>query len=178
MKRPGALAIVLHTHMPYVEGFGTWPFGEEWLFEAIATSYLPVLDVLERAASRRSPASRGAGAPITLSLTPVLCDQLQAPGVAERFGAFLRGVRRESHRRRTGEWAGGFWLPECAHAPALDALLADEGVIATCVDLSSTGIDPLRPLRSDAGVILAPLDRAIVELVWSPDGYPSRAPYR
>src|SRR5947209_4670893 len=23
----GALAIVLHTHMPYVEGFGTWPFG-------------------------------------------------------------------------------------------------------------------------------------------------------
>ena len=24
--------------MPYVEGFGTWPFGEEWLWEAIATS--------------------------------------------------------------------------------------------------------------------------------------------
>src|SRR4051812_50069238 len=72
--------------MPYVEGFGTWPFGEEWLFEAIATSYLPVLDVLET------------GAPITLSLTPVLCDQLQAPGVGERFTTFLRGVRRASHR--------------------------------------------------------------------------------
>ena len=26
---PGRLAIVLHSHMPYVEGFGTWPFGEE-----------------------------------------------------------------------------------------------------------------------------------------------------
>jgi hypothetical protein len=26
----GELAIVLHSHMPYVEGFGTWPFGEEW----------------------------------------------------------------------------------------------------------------------------------------------------
>ncbi|HMI68393.1 MAG TPA: hypothetical protein VK510_00275, partial [Solirubrobacteraceae bacterium] len=64
----GRLAIVLHSHMPYVEGFGTWPFGEEWLWEAIATSYLPLLDVLED------------GASVTLSLTPVLCDQLEAPG--------------------------------------------------------------------------------------------------
>ena len=72
----GELAIVLHTHMPYVEGFGTWPFGEEWLWEAIATSYLPLLDVLGRA-------------PITLSLTPVLCDQLEAPGAIERCIEFL-----------------------------------------------------------------------------------------
>ena len=64
----GRLAILLHSHMPYVEGFGTWPFGEEWLWEAIATSYLPLLALLE------------GGAPVTLSLTPVLCDQLQAPG--------------------------------------------------------------------------------------------------
>ena len=76
----GELALVLHTHMPYVEGFGTWPFGEEWLWEAMATSYLPLLDVLERA-------------PLTLSLTPVLCDQLEADGVGERFLAFLRDVR-------------------------------------------------------------------------------------
>ena len=62
---PPALAIVLHTHMPYVEGFGTWPFGEEWLWEAMATCYLPLLDVLE-------------GAPVTVSLTPVLSDQLAA----------------------------------------------------------------------------------------------------
>src|ERR1700759_5705352 len=86
MKRPGELAIVLHTHMPYVEGFGTWPFGEEWLWEAIATSYLPLLDVLGRA-------------PITLSLTPVLCDQLEAPGVHERCITFLEEIRPESHAR-------------------------------------------------------------------------------
>jgi len=85
MKRPGELAIVLHTHMPYVEGFGTWPFGEEWLWEAIATCYLPLLDVLGRA-------------PLTLSLTPVLCDQLEAPGVIERCVQFLREVRAESHQ--------------------------------------------------------------------------------
>ncbi len=39
----GALALVLHSHMPYVEGFGTWPFGEEWLLEAIASVYLPLI---------------------------------------------------------------------------------------------------------------------------------------
>ena len=43
----GELAILLHSHMPYVEGFGTWPFGEEWLFEAVATSYIPLLEVLD-----------------------------------------------------------------------------------------------------------------------------------
>src|SRR5439155_3317948 len=44
MSDRGELALVLHTHMPYVEGFGTWPFGEEWLWEAVATVYLPLLD--------------------------------------------------------------------------------------------------------------------------------------
>ena len=67
------------------EGFGTWPFGEEWLWEAIATSYLPLLDVLGRA-------------PVTLSLTPVLCDQLEAPG-AHR--ALPRVPRRRSGPSRT-----------------------------------------------------------------------------
>jgi 1,4-alpha-glucan branching enzyme len=85
-SRPqGQLAIVLHTHMPYVEGFGTWPFGEEWLWEAMAGSYLPLLDVLD------------SGAPLTLSLTPVLCDQLEAPGVSGRFEAFVDVVRRRTH---------------------------------------------------------------------------------
>ena len=64
----GELALVLHTHMPYVEGYGTWPFGEEWLWEAVATCHLPLLDALGQH-----------GAPLTLSLTPVLCDQLAAP---------------------------------------------------------------------------------------------------
>ncbi|MDQ3678124.1 MAG: hypothetical protein M3401_15230, partial [Actinomycetota bacterium] len=83
----GELAIVLHSHMPYVEGFGTWPFGEEWLWEAIATSYLPLLEILD------------GGAPLTLSLTPVLCDQLEAPGAVDRCAEFLDTVRVESHAR-------------------------------------------------------------------------------
>jgi 1,4-alpha-glucan branching enzyme len=246
---PGELALVLHTHMPYVEGFGTWPFGEEWLWEAVATSYLPLVEVLDEAA----------GAPLTLSVTPVLADQLERPDAIERCLTFLREIRPESHRldiaelraegndaaaaelersareyaaaarrlaemdlvaalgrhaswtsaathavlplvatdtgvdlqvqtgiashrRRFGVWHGGFWLPECAHAPWLDPLLEQAGVRSTCVEL--TGVfgwgDPrhLRPLRSEAGGVLWPIDRSIIALVWGEGGYPSRAPYR
>jgi len=85
MKR-GSLAMVLHSHMPYVEGFGTWPFGEEWLWEAVATVYLPLLEVLR-------------DKPVTLGLTPVLCDQLETltgePG--DRFTSFLRDIRAPIH---------------------------------------------------------------------------------
>ena len=82
--------------MPYVEGFGTWPFGEEWLWEAMAGCYLPLLDLLD------------SGAPLTLSLTPVLCDQLEAPGIAERFRTFVGEVRRYTHAEDArGLRAGG-----------------------------------------------------------------------
>ena len=74
----GDLAVVLHSHMPYVEGFGTYPFGEEWLFDAVARSHLPVLAVADR---------------LTMTVTPVLADQLEADGVGERMLAFLRRHR-------------------------------------------------------------------------------------
>jgi 1,4-alpha-glucan branching enzyme len=72
--------------MPYVEGFGTWPFGEEWLWEAVACVYLPLLDLLD-------------GAPVTLGLTPVLCDQFEAMRgeAGERYLRFLREVRAPIH---------------------------------------------------------------------------------
>ncbi len=70
----GDLAIVLHSHMPYVEGFGTYPFGEEWLFDAVIRSYLPVLEVAER---------------LTMTVTPVLADQLEDAATRERLRRFL-----------------------------------------------------------------------------------------
>src|SRR6201992_2758386 len=91
----GELAIVLHTHMPYVEGFGTWPFGEEWLWEAVATSYLPLLRVFDELGPETVQQK------LTLSLTPVLCDQLEAPGAIERCIRFLKEIRPESHRLDT-----------------------------------------------------------------------------
>jgi 1,4-alpha-glucan branching enzyme len=85
-RQPGALALVLHSHMPYVEGFGTWPFGEEWLWEAVACVYLPLLELLD-------------GAPVTVGLTPVLCDQLEAMrgDAGDRYLRFLREIRAPIH---------------------------------------------------------------------------------
>src|SRR3954447_13568628 len=74
----GDLAIVLHSHMPYVEGFGTYPFGEEWLFDAVIRSYLPVLEVAKD---------------VTMTITPVLADQLEDRGARARLRDFLTGVR-------------------------------------------------------------------------------------
>lgn len=70
----GDLAIVLHSHMPYVEGFGTYPFGEEWLFDAVIRSHLPVLEVARD---------------LTLTVTPVLADQLEDAAAMARLREFL-----------------------------------------------------------------------------------------
>lgn len=109
--RTGALALVLHSHMPYVEGFGTYPFGEEWLFDAVLRSYVPVLDVAER---------------LTMSVTPVLADQLEADGVGERMIAFGRELRLEACLREAEESMAAL-RPACLaeadrHRAALAAL--------------------------------------------------------
>ena len=157
----GELAIVLHTHMPYVEGLGTWPFGEEWLWEAIATSYLPLLDILE-----------GDGGPaLTLSLTPVLCDQLEAPGALDRCAEFLAGIRVESHRRDVAaavaageagevaalEHSAARYAWAAARLAAVQArgdggLLAALGRHATWTSSATHAVLPL--LATDAGVRL------------------------
>ncbi|MBI4898695.1 MAG: DUF1957 domain-containing protein [Actinobacteria bacterium] len=83
MSRPrGQLAIVLHTHMPYVESFGTWPFGEEWLWLSVAESYLRLAPVLSRA-------------PVTVGVTPVLADQFERMrhAAGDRMLAFFADSR-------------------------------------------------------------------------------------
>jgi 1,4-alpha-glucan branching enzyme len=124
----GTLSLVLHSHMPYVEGFGTWPFGEEWLWEAIACVYLPLLDLLEETA-----------APLTLGLTPVLCDQLEAlPGPAgERLLGYLRDTRPWVHDEDAGglERAGELELAAEVRRAASDYTRAADAVEACRGDL-------------------------------------------
>jgi len=60
--------------------------------------------------------------------------------------------RDESFRRRFGEWGGGFWLPECAHAAGSTGCSRTPAFAIRCVEL--TGLfgagDPrnLQPLRT------------------------------
>jgi len=106
----GDLAIILHAHMPYVEGFGTYPFGEEWLFDAVVSSYLPVL------AFARD---------IAISVTPVLADQLEAPGLGYRLAAWAEEFRIGSARREATEGP-----PELRDS-AIDELERHEDTVAT-----------------------------------------------
>ena len=140
----GTLCIVLHSHMPYVEGFGTWPFGEEWLLEATASSYLPLLQVLEEAAQH------GARDVATVGVTPVLADQLALPEVGQRFLAFMRTVRRECHDLDAAglDQAGQHAAAEGLRRSARDYEWAADNFERRGGDL----LAPLRRLR-DGGVI-------------------------
>ena len=65
----GRLAIVLHSHSPWLLGHGTWPVGEEWLRQAWAHAYIPIVAML------RKRAEQGRTAMLTLGVTPVLAAQ-------------------------------------------------------------------------------------------------------
>ncbi|WP_326946852.1 glycoside hydrolase family 57 protein [Amycolatopsis sp. NBC_01307] len=69
----GTFCLVLHSHLPWLPHHGTWPVGEEWLYQAWAHSYLPMVDLLERFAAE------GRRDVLTLGLTPVLAAQLDDP---------------------------------------------------------------------------------------------------
>ncbi|NLE77443.1 MAG: DUF1957 domain-containing protein [Chloroflexi bacterium] len=83
MKK-GAFTFVLHSHLPYCRRAGMWPHGEEWLHEAAAETYLPLLRVLADL--------RAAGLPVrmTIGITPVLAEQLADPLVQEHFRLYLQ----------------------------------------------------------------------------------------
>lgn len=87
MPRMGNLAIILHSHIPYCRKSGVWPFGEEWVFEAMAETYIPVLDLVSSAWQARGSTS---GAPfLTMSFTPVLAEQLADDYMKSRFLDYL-----------------------------------------------------------------------------------------
>jgi 1,4-alpha-glucan branching enzyme len=112
--------------MPYVEGFGTYPFGEEWLFDAAVRSYLPLLDVARD---------------VTLTITPVLADQLEDPGVHRRLRDFLVEWRIAAAEADTPEVP-----PECRLACE-----AELGRYRRALELlDRAGGDPLRPFQEAA----------------------------
>lgn len=79
----GSFALVLHAHQPFVLGHGRWPHGSDWLCEAVVESYLPLLRVL-----RDAPSVRGTF-PLTLSFSPVLCEQVSSPLFQTELRTFL-----------------------------------------------------------------------------------------
>jgi 1,4-alpha-glucan branching enzyme len=76
----GLLAFVLHAHLPFVR-HPEYPdfLEEEWLYEAISETYIPLLHTFEGCVAD------GVKPRMTLGLTPPLCEMLADPLLQERY---------------------------------------------------------------------------------------------
>ncbi len=84
----GYLALVLHAHLPFVRHpESAYMLEEEWLFEAIAETYIPLLQIME--GWRRD----GMDFKLTMSLTPTLISMLRDPLLQDRFEVHFKKLR-------------------------------------------------------------------------------------
>jgi 1,4-alpha-glucan branching enzyme len=98
----GYLALVLHAHLPFVRHPEHEEFlEEEWLFEAITETYLPLIAMMQRLAGEGVPFQ------LTMTVTPTLCAMLQDQLLRERYVRYLDQIidlaAREMERNRDNE---------------------------------------------------------------------------
>ncbi len=265
MSNPGYLALILHAHLPFVRHPEHEHFLEEdWLFEAITETYLPLIAVMQRLAGDRVPFK------VTLSVTATLAAMLQDELLRDRYVRHLdalielsereiernagddqlRGLSefyharfQECRRRYVDEWRcdlisafrqlrdigvleligcaathavlplleqtpeavraqiligrdefarvfgeepTGFWLPECAYSPQIDAALQEANVRWFAVDAHGLLFGNPQPRRAiyapcytPAGPAAFARDRESSRQVWSAhEGYPGDSAYR
>jgi 1,4-alpha-glucan branching enzyme len=109
---PGHLALILHAHLPLVRHPEHEHFLEEdWLFEAITETYIPLLQMMQRLVSD------GVSFRLTMSITPTLCAMLQDELLRERYVQHLdllidlakREQKRNRFERKLRELAGFYF---------------------------------------------------------------------
>ena len=93
----GHLSLILHAHLPFVRHPEHEKFLEEnWLFEAITETYVPLLQIMERW-QRDGMETR-----LSLTLTPTLCSMLLDPLLQNRYVRHLDELielaEKELHR--------------------------------------------------------------------------------
>lgn len=93
MTVPGHFALLLHAHLPFVRHpEHARHLEEQWLFEALTDSYLPLLRLL------RDAAARGSRFRFTLSLSPTLLSMLADPLLRARYLDYLSRLDRLCER--------------------------------------------------------------------------------
>jgi len=100
----GYLAIVLHGHLPYVRHPEHEDFLEEdWLYEAITETYVPLIWVLEKLAEEN------VNFRLTMTLSPTLISMLSDPLLQERYLLHINRLIELAHKEieRTA-WQGQF----------------------------------------------------------------------
>ena len=79
----GSFCLVLHSHLPWVLGHGVWPHGMDWVNEAAAETYVPLLMELYKLVDD------GYHPKLTVGITPVLCEMLRHPRFIDGFMGYL-----------------------------------------------------------------------------------------
>ncbi len=102
----GYVTLVLHAHLPYVRHPEHEEFLEEdWLYEAITETYLPLLDVFDRIADDGVPCR------VTMTITPTLASMLRDELLVARYGRRLDKLcelaDKEVHRTKGDPAFGG-----------------------------------------------------------------------
>ncbi len=79
----GSFVLMLHSHLPFYRKAGMWPFGEENVYECMAETYIPLLNIIDELQRE------GIKANLTIGMTPVLTEQLADRHINENFLKFL-----------------------------------------------------------------------------------------
>ncbi len=77
--RSGNFLFVLHAHLPWVLHHGYAPHGTDWLCEAVAECYIPIVNHLNELKNEKNQAK------ITMDISPVLCEQLEHKDFSKVF---------------------------------------------------------------------------------------------
>ncbi len=197
-ERKAFLSIVLHAHLPWVVNHGTWPHGLDWLHEATAETYLPLLRMLWRLQAD------GIQPGLSMDLSPVLLEQLSHPVFRDRFPQYLQRKVQFAHDdeaafERAGElqmaelarfWQG--WYAEALeHYRRLDGNiiaefrgLAEAGMVSLMTCSATHGYSPLlgtdESLRAQVRLAVlthrrhfgaSPRGMWLPECGYRPDGY-------
>src|SRR5215471_4396384 len=91
----GYVTFTLHSHLPYVVNHGTWPHGTEWLHEAAAETYLPLLRMFAELEQQKLALKAN------VNLSPILLEQLAHPVFKEEFPKYL--ARKADAARKDAE---------------------------------------------------------------------------
>jgi 1,4-alpha-glucan branching enzyme len=129
---PRRLAFVLHAHLPWVLGHGTWPHGEDWLAEAVTHCYLPLLDALDRLAER------GRRHLLAFEVTPVLLAMLADPRTEALVERYLDERRKSAWETRRSHPLALWWHGEFERLRAIWDRF-DHDLVATLARLGDAG---------------------------------------
>ncbi|MGH3441174.1 MAG: 1,4-alpha-glucan branching protein, partial [Nitriliruptorales bacterium] len=181
MAAPGDVALVLHTHLPYVRNHGVWPVGEQWLFEAWGQAWLPTTQLL------LTLAEEGHRDVLTLAVTPVAAHQVADRRLRRDLGTWLASQMWQSEEQRLAydgpdhdavrSLAPFHWRHFARLLEIHERVEAAGGLLAVWADLQGAGViellagpatHPYLPLLADPTLVDAQLASGLAShAIWA-----------